>query len=118
MVRRSQRRLCDRCGFRVAASICSALVATPVLLAAEAEEKLPIERLDGPTRAKVLAALAGLIILGFAMVILAWLAMRAARRHVRSSFERPKRSKYAEFGVDDWASKPLIETDDTTDDER
>src|SRR5438105_1161527 len=40
-----------------------------------------IKRLDDQTRAKVLSALAGLIILGFAMVLLAWLGARVVQRY-------------------------------------
>jgi len=41
-----------------------------------------ILRLDGATRAKVLAALAGLIILGFLMIALTWLGARMTRRYM------------------------------------
>lgn len=63
-----------------------------------------IKRLDGATRAKVLAALAGLIILGFGMVALVWLGARVAQRyrhgsHVFRPTPRP--------GEHDWARKPL-----------
>jgi hypothetical protein len=70
-----------------------------------AQEKLPlIKRLDGPTRAKVLAALAGLVILGFGMVILAWLGARATRRYMKGASyfratPRPEKS--------DWSPQPL-----------
>jgi hypothetical protein len=75
------------------------------LWAQEKQETLPlIKRLDGPRRAKVLAALAALVILGFAMVILAWLGARVTRRYMRStsyfrSTPRPERS--------DWSPQPL-----------
>ena len=66
-----------------------------------------IKRLDGPTRAKVLAALAGLIILGFGMVALIWLGARFTQRyrhgsHVFRPTQRP--------GEHDWARKPLDDT--------
>jgi hypothetical protein len=70
-----------------------------------AQEKLPlIKRLDGPTRAKVLAALAALVILGFAMVALAWLGARVTRRYMKGTSylrptSRPERS--------DWSPQPL-----------
>jgi hypothetical protein len=41
-------------------------------------------RLDGGTRAKVLAALAGLILLGFLLMTLTWLGARMARRYMGS----------------------------------
>jgi hypothetical protein len=72
---------------------------------AVAEEATPlIKRLDGPTRAKVLAALAGLIILGFAMVALTWLGARVTRRYMMGTSylrptPRPDRS--------DWSPQPL-----------
>ena len=39
-------------------------------------------RLDGATRAKVLAALAALVILGFLLVTLTWLGARLTRRYM------------------------------------
>lgn len=77
------------------------LMASPLL----AQERLPlIKRLDGATRAKVLAALAGLVILGFGMVILAWLGARVTRRYMKSTSyfrptPRPENS--------DWSPQPL-----------
>ena len=56
---------------------------TPILLA---EQQAPlIDRLDDASRAKVLAALAGLIILGFAMVLLTWLFARTVQRYRRGT---------------------------------
>lgn len=63
-----------------------------------------IKRLDGPTRAKVLAALAGLIILGFGMVALIWLGARVTQRYRNSTpYHRPTPRP----GEHDWAKKPL-----------
>jgi hypothetical protein len=53
-----------------------------ILFAQEAAKEPLIKRLDGATRAKVLAALAGLVILGFLMVVLTWLGGRVARRYM------------------------------------
>ena len=65
-----------------------------------------IKRLDGPTKAKVLAALAGLIILGFGMVMLIWLGARVTQRYRKgSSVFRPTPRP----GEHDWARKPLDE---------
>jgi hypothetical protein len=63
-----------------------------------------IKRMDGATRAKVLAALAGLIILGFGMVALIWLGARIVQRyrHGSSVFRSTPRP-----GEHDWAKKPL-----------
>jgi len=63
-----------------------------------------IKQMDGATKAKVLAALAGLIILGFAMVALIWLGARVAQRYRQgASFFRPTPRP----GEHDWARKPL-----------
>ena len=63
-----------------------------------------IKRLDGPTKAKVLAALAGLIILGFGLVALIWLGARVTQRYRQgSSVFRPTPRP----GEHDWARKPL-----------
>ena len=63
-----------------------------------------IKQLDGATRAKVLAALAGLIILGFGMVALIWFGAHVAQRYRQgSSVFRPTPRP----GEHDWARKPL-----------
>ena len=75
--------------------------------AAEGAQPL-IRKLEPAMRAKVLAALAGLVILGFALMALAWLGARATRRymHREGSFRRdPSR---AEVNRDDWAERRLI----------
>jgi hypothetical protein len=75
---------------------------TTVILAQQAAPL--IKRLDDPTRAKVLAALAGLIILGFAMVLLAWLGARMAQRYRQGTpYFRPTPRP----GEHDWTKKPL-----------
>ena len=76
--------------------------------AALADPEPLIKRLDDPTRAKVLAALAGLVILGFAMVLLTWLGARVAQRYRHGAwfFEPTKRP-----GEHEWAKKPLIPRD-------
>jgi len=69
----------------------------------------PIKRLDDVTRAKVLAALAALVILGFAMVLLTWLGARVAQRYRRRSpFFQPTHRP----GEHEWAKKPLTPEDD------
>jgi hypothetical protein len=70
------------------------------------EEPVPgIKRLDDATRARALAALAGLIILGFGLVMLTWLAARVVQRYRRgTSYFRPTRRP----GEHDWAKKPLL----------
>src|SRR5689334_20437242 len=81
-----------------------------------AEQPAPlIKRLDDPTRAKVLAALAGLIILGFAMVLLAWLGARITQRYRRgASYFRPTNRP----GEHEWAKKPLEPPTDAGDTNR
>ena len=70
-------------------------------------EEMPvpaIRRMDGATRARVLAALAGLIILGFGMVLLIWLGARITHRYRHgTSYFRPTPRP----GENDWAAKPL-----------
>ena len=67
-------------------------------------EAAPIQRMDGATKARVLAALAGLIILGFGMVALVWLGARITQRYRnRTPYFRPTQRP----GENDWASKPL-----------
>jgi len=84
-----------------------------IVVLAQADAPL-IKRIDDPTRAKVLAALAGLIILGFAMVLLAWLGARVTQRYRRgTSYFRPTTRP----GEHDWTKKPLSppESDSPTD---
>jgi hypothetical protein len=74
-----------------------------------AEEAQPlIKRLDDATRAKVLAALASLIILGFAMVLLTWLGARITQRYRHSS---PVLKPTPRPGEHDWARKSISEDD-------
>jgi hypothetical protein len=89
------------------------LAKAPLLLAqAEVERHYQIEQLDPATRAKVLAALTGLIILMIGLMILASMGARWARAYGRRtplSFERRAKPKLDE---DDWASKPLHPRED------
>jgi hypothetical protein len=79
------------------------LAALPAIV--QAQEAVPgIRKLDGATRAKALAALAGLIILGFGMVALIWLGARVTQRYRhRQPYLRPTPRP----GEHDWAAKPL-----------
>ena len=71
---------------------------------AEQPQTALIKKLDGATRAKVLAALAGLIILLFAMVALIWLGARFTQRYRnRQPYFRPTPRP----GEHDWAKRPL-----------
>ena len=68
-----------------------------------------IRKLDRATQAKVLAALAGLIILGFGMIALVWLGARMTQRYRNSStYFRPTPRP----GEHDWAAKPLSDKPD------
>ena len=67
-----------------------------------AVQKQPaLMRMDGARRAKVLATLAGLLILGVALMVLAWMAARATRRYMNRGERPPARPKP---NVDDWAT--------------
>jgi hypothetical protein len=100
---------------RLVAPIAVAAIVTFLVVVGVAQEPsaAPIQKLDDPTRARALAALAGLIILGFAMVLLTWLGARVVQRYRQStSYFRPTRRP----GEHDWARKPLIPDEpDSTD---
>src|SRR4249919_3229893 len=84
-----------------------AAAAAPVAAFADAVPPL-IKRLDDPTRAKVLAALAALVMLGFAMVLLTWLGARIVHRYRHgASYFRPT----IRPGEHEWAKKPLTSHD-------
>ena len=63
-------------------SLATAVSTQPLL--AEAAQQAGINKLDGPSRARALAALAGLIILGFGLVLLTWMGARYTRRYMAS----------------------------------
>lgn len=64
------------------------------------------KKLDGRTRARAMAALAGLVILGLGMLSFAWLGARMTRRYMKGGEKKQKRPVDPIF-TDDWASKPL-----------
>ena len=78
------------------------------LLAAEEQQPL-LKRLDPATRAKVLAALAALLILGFTMMVLVWLGGRFTRRYI--NLDSRRRDERTPLNPDDWAGKPLAGED-------
>ena len=78
------------------------------LLAGAAPARSLIHRLDPATRAKVLAALAALIILGFAMMFLAWLGARVTRRYMNRGVREAGRGRRSVPQEDDWAARPLV----------
>ncbi len=84
---------------------------------AEAEPNPVWQRLDPLQKAKVLAALAGFVILGIALMFLAWLGAKATRRYMN---REPRLLKPPPPGTPirekDWAEKPLaspFEEDET-----
>ena len=91
---------------RFAAALMVAILEGSLTSPAVAQDQAPlIKRLDDATRAKVLAALAALIILGFAMVLLTWLTARVVQRYRRgTSYFRPTPRP----GEHAWAKKPLV----------
>jgi hypothetical protein len=65
----------------------------------------PVKSLSELGRAKVLAALAGLVILGIGMVLLTWLGARFTQRYRQGTpYLRPTPRP----GEHDWAGKPLV----------
>jgi len=94
-------RSCFVAGFFLTVSTCFA----------EEEKRIALEKLDGPTRAKVLAALAGMIILWFAVIALIWLGARVTRRYMRSRFDKDALDGPSRTNFDDWAKKPLVAAD-------
>jgi hypothetical protein len=64
-----------------------------------------VKRLEPATRAKVLATFAGLIILGIAMMALAWLGAKATRRYMSSGKQKSRTDR--PLDPDDWSKKPL-----------
>lgn len=71
-----------------------------------------LKRLKPADRVRVLAALAGLIILGFALVLLAWWGARFTRRYLKRPWPGNARRKAGNVSEFDWASKPLYEDED------
>jgi hypothetical protein len=78
----------------------------PILVMAQQGRTL-LERLDPATRVKVIAALAGLVILGFGLVLLVWLGGRATRRYMSRSSPGGGRRRQGKPNEDDWVNKPL-----------
>jgi hypothetical protein len=86
-------------------NFCWSAVASLLLAAEEAPMPL-IMRLDGATRAKVLAALAALILLGFLLIVLTWLGARMTRRYMGPKL-KPLSSAPARD--EEWARPPQDE---------
>lgn len=80
------------------------------ILLAQQPARTPLERMDRETRAKVLAALAAMVILGLGMMALVWLGARVTRRYMNQE-PLPRRG----FDPDDWARKPDSPPEDEPD---
>jgi hypothetical protein len=66
-----------------------------------------LERLDPPTRASVLMALLGLMILGFGLMLLAWLGARFTRRYRKGRAPARSREGVPQRQEDAWWKKPV-----------
>ncbi len=86
-------------------------------LLAEEKPQIPLDKLDGATKAKVLAALAGLVILWFALILFIWWGARITRRYMKSQFDKAPESKPVNIDRDDWARKPLVASGEDEEDD-
>ncbi len=68
-------------------------------------------RLEPEDRVRVLAALAALLILGFALIAFAWWAGRFTRRYMAGPSRGSRRESSRRPSEDDWASKRLVPDD-------
>lgn len=94
----------------------AAVTAPLAVLPCQAPQPLLL-RLKPRDRARVLAALAGLVILGFTLIALAWWGARFTRRYLKRPWPGRGRQRYSPISEFDWADKPLYETrsEDKTD---
>lgn len=79
------------------------------VLLLQAGQQPVLRRLDPQQRAKLLAALAAFVILGFLLMGLAWLGARATRRYMRLGSNRgdTPTARSTVWHEDAWARKPL-----------
>jgi hypothetical protein len=87
------------------------------VIRAQAEQPL-ILRLEPKDRVRVLAALAAVIILGFALVLLAWWGARATRRYINRPLRIRRPTDSPVVKEDDWATKPLYTDTDSASQEK
>jgi hypothetical protein len=80
-----------------------------------AQAEPPIKQLDPATRVKLLAALAGFVILGFGMLLLTWLGGRAVRRYMQDRPRGPRWTPVPRPSDDDWADRPFSSDPEKTD---
>ena len=78
--------------------------ALAIELLAQEKSQSALQRMDPQTRAKVLAAFAGFVILGMGLMALAWIGARVTRRYMNQG---PTRRRDSAHFQDDWATKPL-----------
>jgi hypothetical protein len=76
-----------------------------IWLLAQEKSQTVLQKMEPHMRAKVLAALAGFVILGFGLMALASIGARVTRRYMNQGPSR--RRDLAQF-EDDWATKPLV----------
>lgn len=103
--------LAAACANRHELSACATLKPAVAGLLLQAPQPL-LKRLPPRDRARVLAALAGLIILGFALVLLAWWGGRFTRRYLRRPWPGSRRRDSDKISEFDWARKPMYPTED------
>jgi hypothetical protein len=89
------------------------ILADVCLLAQTKKPATALEKMDEKQRAKVLAALAAFVILGFGLMALAWLGARVTRRYMN---QEPLRRRDPAHVQDDWSAKPLASEEPDTED--
>ena len=78
--------------------------------------KTPLQQMTTHQRQEVFFALAVLVFLGILMIVLVSVSARIVRRYLRRMSDRSPPLDPHSRG-DDWAKKPLIDFDDSGDDE-
>jgi hypothetical protein len=81
-------------------------------LLAQEKSQTALQQMKPEMRAKVLAALAGFVILGFGLIALASIGARVTRRYMN---QEPSRRRDVTQFEDDWATKPLVPPDKSSD---
>jgi len=87
----------------------AAVIAPLAVLPLQAPQPLLL-RLKPRDRARVLAALAGLVILGFTLIALAWWGARFTRRYLKRPWPGRGGQRFSNISEFDWAGKPLYDT--------
>ena len=71
-----------------------------------------LEQLDPKTRTELVVTLLGVVFLGFALMLVAWLGARIVRRYAGMSSARFRKSNGSTYADDDWWQKPLVPPED------